>query len=515
MAFSDLGGIDQLLKRFKNAQKEYELFRSLHQEAYDYVAPQRETFRFHSPGQEKTRHIFDSTAQEDATQYVGRVKSATMPSWKKFFKLTAGSIVPKEERGAVDKVLEEGTELFFNALNHSNFDTEIDPTLLDWTIGTGAIIMDSGELSGRDVFKFTNVPLAELYPEKAVNGRVRSGWRKQSIPVGHITQTWPGAKLTEKLQKMVKKDPENPVDILNGNLFNPNDKKYYNVVIFEKEKHILFEQGFNTQRLIIFRADVIPGETFGRGPGIRMLPDIRTLNKIIEFDLQALALNVGGVYTGVNDGIFNPNTVRIAPKTIIPVASNNSSNPTIAPLAVGGNPSAVEIRVRDLRERIDKAFFANPMGDISDPVRSASEQMARLQDMLKQRGASFGRLRSELIDRIAETGIDILKELGDFPQISVDGEQVTLKHTSPLAQAEDLEDFQNIQTWASANIALVGPEVFMGTAKVEDFAKVTARQLGVPQELVRSDTERKKLGEAATAAAQQQLGGESEQQQPV
>jgi len=512
MAFSDLGGIAQLLKRFKAAQTEYELFRPLHQEAYDFTAPQRETYRFHSPGQEKTRHIFDSTAPENAVQYVGRVKSATMPIWREFFKFTAGSVVPKEEEDAVNKDLEAGTKAFFNALNHSNFDTEVDPALLDWTIGTGAIIMDSGELSGRDLFRFTNVPLSELYPEKAIKGRVRSGWRKQSIPVGHIKQLWPDAKLTEKLEKMLQKNPEGMVDILNGYLFNAKDGKYYNVVIRETEKHVLFQQAFNTQRLIIFRADVIPGETFGRGPGIRLLPDIRTLNKIIEFDLRALALNVGGIYTGVNDGIFNPNTVRLSPNTIIPVASNNSSNPTLLPLNTGGNPSAVEVRVRDLRERIDKAFFSNPLGDISDPVRSASEQMARLQDMLKQRGASFGRLRSELIDRIAETGVDILKELGRFPDINIDGEQVTLKHTSPLAQAEDLEDFQAIQTWASANISLIGPEVFMGTAKVEDFAKVTARMLGIPADLIRTDAERELVGKAAAEVAQNQLGGQPVEQ---
>ncbi|PCH98496.1 MAG: hypothetical protein COB84_01915 [Rhodobacteraceae bacterium] len=508
MAFSDLGGINQLLKRFKAAQTEYELFRSIHQEAYDFTAPQRETFRFRSPGQEKNRHVYDSTATEGTVTHVGRIKSATMPSWKEWFKFTAGSIVPEDQIAAVNKDLEAGTKTFFNALNHSNFDTEIDPSLTDWTVGTGAIIMDSGELSGRDLFRFTNVPLAELYPEKAVKGRVRSGWRKQKLPVGHIKQLWPKAKLTDKLVKMIAKNPETEIDVLNGYLFNTKDKLYYNVVIRESEKHILFEQSFNTQRLIIFRADVIPGETFGRGPSIRLLPDIRSLNKIVEFDLRALALNVGGIFTGVNDGIFNPNTVRLAPQTIIPVASNSTTNPTLASVFSGGNAADVEVRVKDLRERIDKAYFANPMGDISDSVRTLGEQMARLQDMLKQRGASLGRLRSELIDRIAETGVDILQELGKFPKIKVDGEQVTLKHTSPLAQAEDLDDFEAIQTWASANIAIVGPEVFMGTAKVEDFPKVTARQLGIPADLIRSDAERKLIGEAAAQAAQSQLGGQ-------
>ncbi|MDB4261361.1 portal protein, partial [bacterium] len=90
-----LGSVTDLLKRFKSAQKHYEEFRSLHQETYDFVAPQRETFRFHSAGQEKNRHVFDSTAVSGLEKFASRIKGSTLPSWKQWFKLEAGSIVPE------------------------------------------------------------------------------------------------------------------------------------------------------------------------------------------------------------------------------------------------------------------------------------------------------------------------------------------------------------------------------------------------------------------------------------
>lgn len=513
MPLTDLGTTDDLLKRFKSATKEFEEFRSIHQETYDFVAPTRETFRFHSAGQEKNRHVFDSTAVTALEQFASRIKGSTIPSWKQWAMLVAGSDIPEDSKEDINKDLEEGTKKFFDALNHSNFDTEINPSLVDMGIGTGAIIIDEGEFNSGDTFNFTNVPLSELYPEKPAQGRIRSAWRKHKVIVSKITQIWPDAKIGEQLQKIAKRDPNAEVEILNGQLYNPKDGLYYNVIIYEAGKELIFEQSFNSQRFIVFRWHVVSGETFGRGVAMQTLPDVRTLNKIVEFKLQSLALAVGGVYTGVNDGIFNPNTVRIAPKTIIPVASNNDQNPTLRPLAQGGDPASVEFSIRELQEKINKAFFANPLGDVTDPVRSATENMIRQQEMLKQAGASLGRLKSELIEPLLEAGLDILRGLGEFPDVQIDGRQITIKHSSPLAKAEDIEDFQNILTWAQSNIGLIGQEVFMGTVKVEDFPKVTGDMLGIPAKLIRSQEEVQKLGQAAAQAAQQQLGGEPVEQQ--
>jgi hypothetical protein len=505
------------MKRFKTAQAEYDLFRALHQEVYDFTMPSRETFRVRSPGQQRNRHIYDSTATQAMEQFASRMKAAVLPAWKKWAELTPGSVIPEEEKERVGVELEKRTDIFFNALNHSNFDTEIVPALLDLSVGTGGIMIDEGEFNTGDTFRFANVPLSECYPEKPAAGRIRSGWRKHKIQIGKIEQLWPGVKIDQKLRKDIEQDPTREDEFLQGHLFNPKDARYYHVVLHEKSKDIIFDQSFNSQRFIIFRWTVVPGETYGRGPAMQVLPDVKTLNKIVQFKLEALALAVGGIWTGVNDGVFNPNTVQLRPKTIIPVGSNNTQNPTLSPLQLGGDPTSVELQVRELQDRINRAFFANALGDITDPVRTATENMIRQQEMLKQAGASFGRLRSELIDPLIAAGLDILAQLGQIPEeLVIDGKFVTIKHTSPQAQSEDLEDFQSFQTWAATNLELTGPEVFQGVAKVEDFPKVTASMLGITPTLIRTPEEIKALGKAAQEAAEQQMmmqaeaGGTSE-----
>lgn len=499
-----LGTVNDLIRRFKNAQERWELFRSLHQEAFDYANPQRQTFTLHSPGQRKNRHIFDSTAVLGLEQFASRIQGSIVPSWQQWMKLEAGSEVPDNDKDNVNELLEETTDTFFAHLNHSNFSTEIAPGLSDLGIGTGAILIEEGDFEKGEVFKFSNVPLSECYPEVPAGGAVDNVWRKQEVEARHILRVWPNADLPQQIKNIIEKNPHKKVPILSGMLLNPEDGLFYQIVIHEPSKAVIFQQDFTSKRLIVFRWHVVPGEVFGRGPIIQMLPDIKTANKIKQFILENAALQMAGVYTGVDDGVFNPHTVRIKPGGIIPVASNASANPSMRGLERSGDLGLGDALLQDLQAGIRKALFADPLGEITDPVRSATENLIRQQEMLKMSGASIGRLKSELIEPLVAAGIDILRSRGKVAAIVVDGKEVTLKQTSPLAKAEDLEDFQNSQVWFQ-NVAQLPPEVVAGSVKIEDLPRYWQQKLGVPADLVRSDAERKQLAETVTEAAEQQI----------
>ena len=507
-----LRSIQALIKRFGKARENWELWRSLHQEAFDFANPERQTFTQHSQGQAKNRHVFDDTAVDGLEIFASRIETGVTPSWQNFFKYTAGGKVPKDEVDRTNTELEVVTDAFFDALNHSNFDTEVSQSYNDLGIGTGAIIMEGGDFAKGEAFKFSNVPLSELFPEKTSGGPIKNVWRQQDMVVRDILTTWPKADLPNDLANKVKSDPEAKEKILNGFLFNTTDNRYHQVVIHEPSKTLMFTQSFETRRLIVFRWHVTPGETFGRGPIIKKLPTIRTANKIKQFILENAAIQIAGVYTGRDDGVFNPHTARIAPGVVLPVTTNGSLNPTLAPITPSGNIGLGDALLEREQDSIRKALFADPFGEISDPVRSATEQLLRKQEMLEQHGASFGRLKTELIAPLAAAGLEILAGLGEIADVRVDGKTITLKQTSPLAVAEDLEDFRNFQVWFSFNSQLP-PELVAGTIKVEDIARWTQQKLGVPAELVRSKQESTEFGkqimEAASANPLGAGGGES------
>jgi hypothetical protein len=496
------GSIEDLLRRFKKAREEWELFRSLHQEAFDFSAPQRQTFTQRSPGQRKNRHIFDSTAVFGLEQFASKIHGAVLPPWQEFFNFVAGGDIPEDEQDKTNKGLEDVTSKFFQHLNHSNFSTELPPALTDLGIGTGAIMIEEGDFKQGQAFKFSNVPLSECYPERPSSGAIQSVWRWQEVVARDIKTTWPKATLPSDLANKIEKQPNTKCKILNGFLFNPEDSQYHQVVIHEPSKTLMFTQAFKTKRLIVFRWHVVPGETFGRGPIMQVLPDIRTANKVMQFMLENAAIQMSGVYTGVDDGIFNPHTARIAPGTVIPVKSNATQNASIVAMTPSGNIGVGEVILEKLQNNIKKALFSEPFGEIQDPVRTATEQMLRKQEMLETRGASLGRMKSELIEPLAAAGVEILAGLGEvLPNLTVDGKTVTLKQTSPLAKAEDLEDFQNFQVWFAFNSQLP-PELVAGTVKVENIPRWTQQKLGVPAELVRSEDEAAAFGEKVVETAQ-------------
>lgn len=501
----ELGSIETVLKRFSKAKERRELWRSLFQEAYDFALPQKETFNFHSPGQKKNRHIYDSTAITGVRTYAARIQSAHTPPWRQWMSFTAGTDTPKDERENLNAKLEEATDIFFNHLNESDYSNQSTESDQDLAISTGAMFFEQGDESkGEPLFKFTSIPLAQLYLE-AGEGAKNTGWREHEVEARNVPLMWPEGNFGADLQKKIDKEPDSKVKIVNGVL--KADGVFHQIVIYEAKKQLIFVQAFTTSPLIIYRTNVIPGEVYGRGPVLDVLADIRTANKVKEYILKNGALQMTGVYTALSDGTWNPHTVTIAPGSIIPVGSNSNQNPSLRPLENSGNLQLGEIILADLQSNINRALFAQPLGEVDDPVKSATEQMLRTQEMLNQSGASFGRLNTEKIKAIVERGVDILSTEGRLPKFKVDGKEVSIKMQSPLAKAEAIEDFQNFQIWW-AQMATLPPEVAALGAQVENFPNWTAEKLGLPvADLVRSKEDIEKASQVILQQAQAQQPG--------
>jgi hypothetical protein len=505
MAFTlppGLGDISAVIKRFGKAKQRRELWRSLFQEAYDFALPQKETFNFHSPGQKKNRHIYDSTAVAGVRTYAARIQSSHTPPWKQWFNFVAGTDTPKGDRDSLNKQLEEATDIFFNHLNESDYSNQSTESDQDLAISTGAMFFEEGnELEGEPLFKFTSIPLGQLYLE-AGEGAKNTGWREHETEARNIPLMWPEGDFGADLQKKIDKTPDEKVKIINGVL--KANGEFHQIVIYEAKKQLIFTQSFTTSPLIIYRTNVIPGEVYGRGPVLDVLPDIRTANKVKEYILKNGALQMTGVYTGATDSGWNPHTAVIAPGSIIPVSSNSNQNPSLKPLENSGRLDVGQIILEDLQANINNALFANPLGDVDDPVKSATEQMLRTQEMLRSSGASFGRLNTEKIKALVERGVDILSTNGRLPKIKVDGKEVAIKMQSPLAKAEAQEEFQAFQVWW-AQMQTLPPEVVALGAQVENIPNWTAEKLGLPTaDLARTKEQIKEASQQIIESAQQQ-----------
>ena len=496
-------------RRIGAAGELMENFRSMLQVAYDYTIPERNYWRAKSPGKEENIHIYDETAVNGIVVAANRMQGALLPPQQKWMDFAAGSDFGEDQDKEVNDALTEATNVFFSYLHQSNFDTEINPSLQEVLISVGCIQIDEEPIGARVPFRFTHVPTCELKLERPLKGAVENIHREIEVEARSIPVTWPDADIPQDLKQILERDEFSKQKLTISQIKDEKSGKYKLVVLWKE--HILFEEDRNYKFMIAFRESVVPSEVFGRGPIIRNLAVIRRVNKVTEFILQNSAIQIAGIYTGVGGDTFNPHTVRIAPGTVIPVESNDNANPTLRALDRAGDIGLGNMLTADMQEVIKKALYIDPLGDITDPTKTATEITIRKQEQIQNQGASISRLKTELLQPIVQSCTEILKERGKLPkELKVNGAEIKIVYQSPLAKAEKIEDFQNMQTFLMTMQELFAaqPEVMAGVVKIEELPSGIAEMLGVDSNYIRSETERQQVAEAVSNVQQQSMGGD-------
>lgn len=502
---------EELCKRFDSAVQRKMQWVTIYREAMQYVMPNRETFYIHTPGQKKSQLMYDSTAQDAADIFASRIHSTITPSWQVWSEFRAGSDIPDDQKEDINKALNKVNKIVFDYINHSNFTSQANECYLDLCIGTAAMLVERGE--GDTLIENSSIPLSELFLEEGPDGKIQTNFRQMKAPARVLAQKFPNAEWSESISKAIADNSEKAFEVVMASVYVPKERKWYQV-LFERGKEKKGYKKINqyhvedTNPWIIPRWTVTSNEIYGRGPAIKKLPDIKTLNKMTEFTLRHAAMAVSGAYLAVEDGVINPYNIRIQPNTIIPVKAADS----LRPLPMSGSPDYSELVKRDLVEGINKAFLANPMPGFNDPVRTATEISIRNSEMLKNAGAQLGRLKSEWVEPYMARVVDILRQEGKIPKIAIDGREVTLKHTSPLAKIEDQEEIQGFQQYIGmiAGLEAYSPGLVALTTKLESVPSWLAHKLGGFEDLVRTQSEAQGLAETVVQTGQamaEQAGG--------
>lgn len=499
-----LGGPAEIKKRFTTAQTRRDLWRPILKEMYEYCIPNRETFNFNTPGDRKARHLFDSTGPESLITFVSVLFASSTPDDSQWMTYAAGSEIPANQVKDTNKALEDATKVFFDELSLSDFQSQVNISHQDMAISTGALMIEEGNGITEPLLLFTAIPLPELFLEPTSMAKVHTFFRSHKIKAQELEMKFPGAHISDKLRSAIDKGGSGDIDIIDGNqVFNFKDKTYHQIVMWEDE--IIFHQSYgDSPPGIIYRWGKVSNETYGRGPADMAMSDIRTTNKVKEFALKAAALKLAPPIVGVSDGIFNPHTAVIHPGTVMAASSVDS----VKVLDVGGDMRTAQFTLEDLQQNIRRIFFADPLGQVDDPVKSATEQAIRNKDMIQKRGANFGRLRSEFIVPLVTRCTEILRRNGKIGDIRVDGREVKLVMKSPLGNSEKNQNVDNVLLYMNA-LQGMPPEVSALAANLEGIPEFLVQNLQLPEELARDKEQIKKI----KADIQEQMQAQQEQQQ--
>ena len=511
---AELENVDALLRREQRAYTRKDQWRSVYTECYRYAMPTRETFNEQSPGQEKASRLYDSTLQENTYEAANTLCAILFPPWTRWADLAPGGALPKE--GLPLEILEglqTSTRVFFDFLNHSNFSSVIHECALDLLVGTCALNFDEGDNS--QPFVFQAVPLSMIELEEGPHGRVETTWTRRKPQVGHLTRIYPGLELgdlPQTLTTMLADKPETEIEVVQGEVYDADSGKYFGLALDRASKLIFWRFDYGDScPMIVARATKIAGETYGRGRVMLALPDARTLDKMMEFVLRQAAIQIAPPLTGISDGVLNPYTATVQPGTVIPVASNDSGNPSLQVLDVGGNFNITNEMLLHLRERIRRVMLGPEMS--AGPVKTATEISVADRNRLWAMNGEFSRIQAELLSKIIARGVWILQRKGLIPKFKVDGREVSIVYTSPFAKSQASEDLLSLQTTIELSNMAAGPQGLNLGLRTEAMPRWIAGKAGLDLALVRDEAEQQQMTEqmAAAAAAAVEQGADLKQ----
>lgn len=508
--------MDQVAKKYLQSYEKAKAFREnwvpLFEECYEYALPQRESFYSETAGQRRDDKIFDETAVVGVQEFASRLQHGIVPNFARWADLIAGSEVPKEERDAVDKDLDEVTEYVFDIIQNSNFGQEVHESFMDLAVGTGILVAEEGDALNPIVF--SAVPLPHVVLDTGPDDRIDHIYRVRSkVRYAHLDLLYPNGKFDAKVMQHMSTD--NTTDILEivcRDYSKKNQEAFLHFAVCMTTKTLLHKkemQGVGSNPYVCFRWTKCAGEVYGRGPLINALSAIKTTNLTIELILENAQMAISGIYQMEDDGVINPDTIQLVPGSIIPKAMGSSG---LQPIQAAGRFDVAQLVLSDMRLNIKNALYNDMLGNPDRTPATATEVAERMADLSRRMGAAFGRLQSELVQPVIQRVIYILKKQGRIELPTVNGREVKIRATSPLAQAQANQDITTVARFLEMVGGAFGPEMLQMLIDGEESALYLAKKFGVPERLIRSEEQRKQIAALAQQMAQQQQGMPVEQQ---
>ncbi len=493
------------LKKYDKAKSLRENFVPLFEECYEYALPQRESFYYETIGQRRDDKIFDETAVVGVQEFASRLQQGLVPNFARWADFRAGSEIPAGERDSVDNELDEVTDYVFEVIQNSNFGQEVHESFMDLAVGTGVLSVAEGDAINPVVF--SAIPLPHVVLDSGPDDKIDHVFRERQVRNSDIPIMYPKAKIGQKLQERIDRQPDERVKILEvvcKDYSVKNQEAYLFYAIECNTKEIIREekyQGVGSNPFICFRWSKCSGETYGRGPLINALSAIKTTNLTIELILENAQMAISGIYQMEDDGVVNPDTINLVPGTVIPKAAGSRG---LEPIRAAGSFDVANLVLSDMRLNIKRALYNDMLGNPDRTPASATEVAERMADLSRRIGSAFGRLQAELVQPVLQRVVYILKKQGRIELPTINGREVKVRSVSPLAQAQANQDISSVARWLELVQGSFGAEVMNLLINSEDTAAYLAKKFGVPDTLIRDLEERRQMMAMAQQMAMQQ-----------
>lgn len=462
-------------------------------------------------------NIYDDTAVVAAPEFASRIQAGIMPNFSRWASFIAGiAEMSDDERDDLALALERVDEFLFEMVNSSNFVIEANEALLDLGIGTGALCIDDSRMV--NPLNSRAVPLRNLYFGIGPDGAPDPIFEQRRMNYQDILFEYPEARMPVGWANGA--DGEwcelDVVECWQRDWSDPEANRYRRTAFLPQHQNwqLVEEEykGPGACRYIVFRWSKASGEGWGRGPLFNTLPSMRVVNFAMSAVLDHSDMALAGIWTIDDDGVVNPDTVKLEPGTLVPKAQGSDG---LRNVALGGNFDVQQFLVEEHRKNIRRALYTEQLGDPNRSPKTATEIDQRMAELARAIGSAFGRLVIELVMPSIFRMLRILKDRGLIKMPTVNGKEIKLIATSPLAQAQNYQDIDAVDKFTGlvqARFGTDGLNVFVDGSETTSYL---ADRFKVPRRILRPKAEQTKLIQQFAQQAGAGGTGEPAGQQPA
>jgi hypothetical protein len=501
--------VAKLKKRREAAKRERDTFQPLLDEAYQYTIPFRKSTKDTGTGEKRVDQVFDHTGIDAAFRFAGKVQQDFWPPGQENFSLAIGPVVVNQkdrEQLAERLQLETVSKVAQSFFDDGEWDLAFHEMALDLSAGTGAILMNpSGDPD--TLWEPISVPINELLLEKGPNNKICGIFWERRMSYRVLEETWPEGTFGEVLKDAIDKKPEEEIVVWCDTVYDRKARVWHLLISCDKQDTIIYSNQSRTCPWLTPRYFRVPGETYGRGVSMLAMPTIKTANTAQRLMLQAAAIAMLGIYTAVDDGVFNPDLSPLEPGVFWKVARNGGAlGPSVSRFP-DPRLDLSDMIVKDLQMGIKATMMDQSLPPDTAAVKSATEIMERVKRLASDHLGAFGRLIKEITVPAVRRVIELAYNRGLIAaEIPIDQLLVKLKVKSPLALAREAQRIEKIIQWLQLILAVYAqlgePAGANRIAKIDDALIDVGVDMGVPSKFIRTVDERKEIAEKEEAQAQ-------------
>lgn len=475
---------------------------------------------------------FESAPKQAVITFANGIASLIFPREDEFAEFSPPTAL-KDDDDAV-RWTRQCSEIHQTYLQNSNFWEEKQEGFHDLGIyGTEALFC-GGYNDEKDELYFRHIPIGTYYIAENVYGYVDTLYReldytadqaaeeygKENLPKEIAEKVGKAAGAVDKFRFIHAVEPRNEYSKKGG---KKNEKPYISVVVYEKTKDVVHEDGFDSFPYAVIRFRKQRNSPWGWGPASTVLGDARQLNKLNELADIGTEISVfpPAVVPGYMEGTVDFSALGLNYRDV-----NDTTNTPIQQLPIQNRLDQCNVRMQQKEDKINRAFFVDMFTLFARQAEMPGDITAyQASQMLIEKSAQFspvyGRIISEGGDIIMRRDFETLLASGKFPpppesmmDLDEKGNVLGLAEPSILYKNRIVLALQQRRNGAVPEVfSLIAPilqtnpemaPIIFAGLELARIIRDAARNAGFPEEWLPDDATLKQRMQAIAEAEMQQ-----------